>query len=424
MNGLLLSSMLWNVSIGVKSNGECIMKFFKRFIAVTAAVTITVAVVNAKTDFFLNFGEYFPQIQEKAPRFCETVSYGSERLAKLTDYIPSFAEIAAFIKQEELPIDPSDVATNAYIENSPLLTFYPKENIGMLVDYDTIEIFGIVSRKNKAHLIAEFTDESGETLEQVSLAANSEGEFDKTIRIPDTEDLSVNLAVYTGSKAYGQFESWVYNYVRLAKTPDGGWEIERSPVFDNNKLMYEKDKSMKDALKRTASIQPDSAAISSIALQLTDGIDNDYDKALAIHDWICTYMYYDVDSLSAEESPPYFASDIVKTQKAVCLGFATLMASLCRSIDIPCNVVSGYALGVGDDTAWTDETIVTDEQNHAWNEVYVDGRWIIVDTTWDCTNKFENGELVRGSGVSHLYFDANLQFFSANHKIIEYSKRR
>ena len=108
----------------------------------------------------------------------------------------------------------------------------------------------------------------------------------------------------------------------------------------------------------------------------------------------------------------------------MCLGFATLMASLCRSIDIPCNVVSGYALGVGDDTAWTEETAVTDEQNHAWNEVYVDGRWIIVDTTWDCTNKVENGEMVRGSGVSHLYFDANLQSFSANHKIIEYSKRR
>jgi len=400
------------------------MKFLKRFTAAVIIMAVIVAVVNAKTDLFLNFGEYFPALKEKAPELCGTVTYGSERLSRLTDYIPSWSEIAAFIKQEELPIDPSDVAANAYIENSPLLTFYPKENIGIIVDYDTVEIFGIVSRKNKSHLIAEFTDESGETVEQVGFAANSENEFDKKITIPETDDLSLKLAVYTGSKAYGQFESWVYNYVSLDKTPDGGWEIAPSPVFDNNKIMYEKDKSIKDALRRTASIQSDSEAISSIALQLTDGIDNDYDKVLAIHDWICTYMYYDLDSLSAEESPPYFASDIVKTQKAVCLGFATLMASLCRSIDIPCNVVSGYALGVGDDTAWTEETAVTDEQNHAWNEVYVDGRWIIVDTTWDCTNKVENGEMVRGSGVSHLYFDANLQFFSANHKITEYSKRR
>ena len=107
----------------------------------------------------------------------------------------------------------------------------------------------------------------------------------------------------------------------------------------------------------------------------------------------------------------------------MCLGFATLMASLCRSIDIPCNVVSGYALGVSNDTAWTDTSIATDEQNHAWNEVYVDSRWMIVDTTWDCANKIENGEMNKGE-VSHLYFDANLQFFSNNHKILEYSKRR
>jgi transglutaminase/protease-like cytokinesis protein 3 len=81
-------------------------------------------------------------------------------------------------------------------------------------------------------------------------------------------------------------------------------------------------------------------------------------------------------------------------------------------------------LGVGADTDWTAQTIATDEQNHAWNEVYVDGRWVIVDTTWDCVDRIENGELISGSEVSHLYFDANPEFFSANHKILEYSKRR
>ena len=182
-------------------------------------------------------------------------------------------------------------------------------------------------------------------------------------------------------------------------------------------------KSIKEALKYTASIQSNSDSIISIAEQLTADKTTDYEKVLALHDWICSYMYYDVDSLASDEAPPYYATDIVKSRKAVCLGFATLMASLCRSIDIPCNVVSGYALGVGNDTAWTDISIATDEQNHAWNEVYVDGRWMIVDTTWDCANKIENGEMNKGE-VSHLYFDANLQFFSNNHKILEYSKRR
>lgn len=400
------------------------MKILRKFIAVLLVLAIGICIINAETDIFLNFGSYFPYVEENYPQLSASVSYGSERLSYLTDYIPSPSEIIAMIKNEELPIDPSDVATNAYIENSPLLSFYPEENIGIIADYDTVTIFGTIASKNKAHLIVEFTDENGVSLDQISISSNSDNEFNKTITIPETDSLSIDLSVYTGSKPYGQFESWVYNYAKLDKTADGGWEIAASPVFEHNKAMYEKDKSIKDALKHTASIQSNSNSIISIAEQLTQGIDSDYDKALALHDWICSYMYYDVDSLSSPETPQYYATDIVQTRKAVCLGFATLMAALCRSINIPCNVVSGYALGVGSDNAWTDETIVTDEQNHAWNEVYVDNRWIIVDTTWDCVNKIENGEMQKGTEVSHIYFDANLQFFSNNHKIIEYSKKR
>lgn len=400
------------------------MKTIKKIIAVLVVLAIGISVINAKTDLFLNFDGYFPSVGERFPRLSERITNLSTRLSAITDYIPSPSEIMAMIKNEEMPIDPSDVAANAYIENSPMLSFFPNENIGIIVDFTTIQIFGTVSSKNKSHLIADFSDENGETLDQISITATDDGRFNKTIDIPETDSLSIKLAIYTGSRSYGQFESWVYNYVTLNKTPDGGWEIPESPVFANNKQMYERDKSISEALKHTASIQSNSNEIISIARQLTDGIESDYEKVLALHDWICSYMYYDIDSLSSSEAPPYYATDIVRSRKAVCLGFATLMAALCRSIDIPCNVVSGYALGVGNDTAWTDETVVTSEQNHAWNEVYADGRWIIIDTTWDCANKIENGEMIKGENVSHIYFDANLSFFSLNHKILEYSRRR
>ena len=94
------------------------MKKFKRFIAVLLILAIGICIVNAQTDFFLNFGDYVPVVQEKYPRVAEEVTAISEQLSMLTDYIPSPAEIIAMIKNEELPIDPSDVATNAYIENS------------------------------------------------------------------------------------------------------------------------------------------------------------------------------------------------------------------------------------------------------------------------------------------------------------------
>ena len=105
-----------------------------------------------------------------------------------------------------------------------------------------------------------------------------------------------------------------------------------------------------------------------------------------------------------------------------CLGYANLYAALCRASSIPCNVVTGYALGVSGSSgsSWDDAGINATDANHAWNEVYVDNRWVIVDTTWDSKNSISGGEATSDGAVSHLYFDANILFFSANHKILDY----
>lgn len=136
--------------------------------------------------------------------------------------------------------------------------------------------------------------------------------FNKTISIPKTDGSSIGVDVYTGDKPYGQFESWAYNYVKLVRDGNGGWVIEQSPVFEHNKAMYEKDKSIKEALKYTASVQSNSDSIISIAEQLTADKTTDYEKVLALHDWICSYMYYDVDSLASDEAPPYYATGYSK----------------------------------------------------------------------------------------------------------------
>lgn len=396
----------------------------KKFIAAVLAIAIGICVINAETDFFLHFGKYIPSAEENFPKAVDTIENFSMMLSDVTDLIPSPAEFIAMIKNEELPIDPSDIASNAYIADSPMLSFYPDENVGMLItDGNTLNIFGITPSQNKKHLIANISDMSGETLDQTAISVDGINQFNKSIKIPETEETLLDVAVYAGSKPYGEFTSWVYNYVQLEKT-ESGWSIKRSPVYEHNKEMFQKDKSASDALRRTPSIQSESDGIKSLASKLTEGCASDYQRILALHDWVCEYLRYDTDSLNSNVTLPYAAEEVVQNRNAVCLGFATLYASLCRSIGIPCNVVSGYALGIGADTEWTEATIMSDEQNHAWNEAYVDNRWVIIDTTWDCTNRIENGVLEEGGEVSHMYFDANIDFFSANHKISEYSKRR
>ena len=71
-----------------------------------------------------------------------------------------------------------------------------------------------------------------------------------------------------------------------------------------------------------------------------------------------------------------------------------------------------------------DPTATDDPQNanHAWNEAYVNGKWIIIDATWGCRNGYES-ELDEQTGEqtgrniwvkkprSDLYFDCAMEFF-------------
>ncbi len=398
----------------------------KRFIKYTAFFAVILAfltaAVNTETDLLSSFELYAPEFCASFPEVNNTLKSLSAAISHITDNIPSTAEIAAMIKHEELPIDPEDVAYNAFIEDSPMLTFYPKENISAVMTSDGISVFGVTSDKNKSHLIVNINTLSGEQLDQTSFACDSDGKFSKTVKIPDTDESTLEVSVYTGRKQFGEYRSWVLNYLYITRE-NGEWAIMTSPVYEHNLEMYKKDKSLTDALKSTPSIQSESNSVISIATELTKDLTDDYDKALALHDWVCKYLYYDKDSIAGSEALPYSAIEVIASKRAVCLGYATLYASLCRSIDIPCNVVAGYALGVGEDIVWSEANIDTTEQNHAWNEVYADGRWVIVDTTWDSANTYENGETQTGD-ISHLYFDANIEAFSMNHKIIEYSKKR
>ena len=401
-----------------------IWNFFKGLFIVSLILFISVAVINAKTDFFFNIGSYVPVIEEKYPLYARVISDWSKQLASLTSSIPTPKELIASVTKKELPIDPSDLAVNSYISDSPMLNFYPNDNICIqLCDNNSAaEIFGVSASAAYKYMLVTFTDGNGVT-DQTPLTVSDSGQFYKYITLPKNAGNNLMIDIYAGENAYGQFSSRIYNYVPLEKTQDG-WQLKVSPVYEHNKAMYETDKSLSEALKSTPSIQAQNDSVASAAADITQNAQNDYEKALLLHDWMCSNLYYDTDNLDSDTTVPFYATEVLENKSAVCLGFATLYAALCRSINIPCNVVSGYALGIAGDTSWTDVSAQTVDQNHAWNEVYADGRWVIVDMTWDTQNKIQNGEWISSNDISHVYFDSNIRFFSQNHKIIEYTKRR
>ena len=108
---------------------------------------------------------------------------------------------------------------------------------------------------------------------------------------------------------------------------------------------------------------------------------SEYDKFLALHDYIVSTYRYDTAPLSpgtyAQES--YTAMGLVNNGYAVCEGYAELFGVLAILSGLKCYVVTGTMNGT----------------NHMWNLVSVDGQWYHVDCTGDDPIPDVSGRVLR-----------------------------
>ncbi len=124
----------------------------------------------------------------------------------------------------------------------------------------------------------------------------------------------------------------------------------------------------------------------------------DYEKELAIHDYIITVCSYDEGRLGvfeehdAESVNPYGA--LVKG-KAICSGYTTTFQMFMDMLDIPC--ISIQATDV-------------DDEEHAWNMVQINGNWYYTDVTWDDPVPDEGERPNR-----HKYFNVTGEFMAQKH---------
>jgi transglutaminase/protease-like cytokinesis protein 3 len=79
---------------------------------------------------------------------------------------------------------------------------------------------------------------------------------------------------------------------------------------------------------------------------------------------------------------------VMESRRSICQGYAELTSALMRSIGILSKILLGYAMGVGTEGQdW--RGIDLEITNHAWNEVFAEGRWIIIYTTWNSSNIYQ-----------------------------------
>lgn len=100
---------------------------------------------------------------------------------------------------------------------------------------------------------------------------------------------------------------------------------------------------------------------------IKDGM-SDFDKTLAIHDWICDNITY--GELNNDGDQEIYGS--LKYKKSRCAGYAKLFTSLLEKVGIDSDVISGDAIDKDGNTI-----------AHAWNIVTLDGCKYYFDVTWN-----------------------------------------
>ena len=93
---------------------------------------------------------------------------------------------------------------------------------------------------------------------------------------------------------------------------------------------------------------------------------SEYQKARALHDWLCDHVEYD-DSLTN-----YSAKSALIDGRSTCSGYSEAYAQLLTAVNIENHTVPNYLI------------------NHEWNMLKLNGKWVYVDVTWDDVSEGHN----------------------------------
>ncbi|HEX9059858.1 MAG TPA: transglutaminase domain-containing protein, partial [Clostridia bacterium] len=147
---------------------------------------------------------------------------------------------------------------------------------------------------------------------------------------------------------------------------------------------------LNDIHKRYLQLPPSlPARVKDFAKNLTSTCKTDYDKAKAIEKYLSNNYAY---TLAPDPTPKdrdftdYFLFDL---KEGYCTYYATAMTVMVRSLGIPARYVEGYALPPIAGTNGVYE--VTNQQAHAWVEVYFEGfGWLPFEPTSPFNSYFYN----------------------------------
>ncbi len=293
----------------------------------------------------------------------------------------------------------------------------------------------------------------GDGVRQEEFCRGKDGHY--TVSLPLVRSMEKGrtyyVEVYLGQEEYGEYRGLLFREAPFRLSKGGGkhgsFTFPDSEIYRENKKWLEGEQPPESGGdERTSRHRKWKPEFRSLAMTICAGRKTEEQKALAIHDWVTSQICYDEDEAQTEKATEdgartmavsengQSARAVLEKGRAVCEGYARLVAELSRAAGLPCKIIYGRGSnpaaaneGSADGAAGADQAERTGESpgesgeerpNHAWNEIWVNGRWVIVDATWDADGVYRDGFYLRNGSRGRTYFDISPEAFAATHRIM------
>ncbi|WP_127489637.1 transglutaminase-like domain-containing protein [Paenibacillus ehimensis] len=201
-----------------------------------------------------------------------------------------------------------------------------------------------------------------------------------TVRAAQPADVKTIVRISKGNDNYD------YNLVNGAQYPlqrgNGTYSVLVAQLMSDNKYKVVSKESVELNLVNENAVFVQSIPLINWnsntkavvqATKLTNAAMTDMEKTAAIYSYITQSIRYDfakAQSVQADYIPDL--DTIYESSKGICYDYAAMFAAMARSQNIPTRLVMGYEASAP--TTY-----------HAWNQIYLNGQWVTIDTTYDAT---------------------------------------
>lgn len=249
---------------------------------------------------------------------------------------------------------------------------------------------------------------------------------DRHFRMRDIADGDYSLDIFF-SQRDGIWMGYIYGHDVKIRVRHGVPSFIKPWCMESNVSVIRRFSTSRETMHRllcsNSQYPCNDPLVREIALSLSSGLNDDYGKLLAVHDWVAEKIYYDIDALrqnSLRRRRYSSTLEALRQRRAVCQGYSDIAASLLRAMGIPACSVGCFALGETSSGGWERWGNRIGLPNHAFTLAYVYRRYVFMDVTWDSDNVYSGGQYGHktGAGKTRKYFDASVALLSATHRLV------